>query len=405
MMSTDRSTMRPLLFSIVCVSPQAWDADLPTNRQQIMRRAARRGHNVLFVESGSFLWRGLSRILRKPWTELRRRLVGQTVDTGIQVRSARNVLPWGKRSRLASNVNFALTARMLRRATRELPRPVVLWLYDPCGASMVGSIGENLAVYDCVDDYAEQYARHSRGKQLVAEADREAGQKCRLVFATTEGLAARHRQTNAHTHLVPNAGDFDHFSPAAKRSLVASELRSLRPPVIGFAGNLTAGKVDFSLLRSVASQRHEWTLLLIGPVRAGAERELATLKEFPNVTWIGWKPYAELPQHVAAFDVGLCPYVGSAYTQNVFPLKVYEYLAAGKPVVATGTPSLTGMEPDVVLVDGAPSVLAAIEVALESSSDVDRARRMALAARNTWETRTERLLALISAELESAAGR
>jgi glycosyltransferase involved in cell wall biosynthesis len=402
---TDFSPTEAPAFSIVCVSPQPWDTDLPTNRQQIMRRAALRGHHVLFVESGAFLWRGVSRIVQQPWRELRRRLVGETVGGGIQVRSARNVLPWGKRSRLASHINFAVTARMLRRALRDLPRPVVLWLYDPCGASMIGSIGEDFAVYDCVDDYAEQYDRHNSGKKLVADADRAAGQRSRLVFATTEGLAARHRQTNARTYLVPNAGDFDHFSPAADRSLIATELQTLRRPVVGFAGNLTTGKVDFSLLRRLASVRPEWTLLLIGPVRGGVERELEGLTDFPNVRWLGWKPYAELPRYVAAFDVGLCPYVESAYTRNVFPLKVFEYLAAGKPVVATGTPSLTGMEPDVVLSDGPPSVVAAIEAALGSTSDADRARRMALASRNTWESRTERLLALISAELESATER
>ena len=119
--------------------------------------------------------------------------------------------------------------------------------------------------------------------------------------------------------------------------------------------------------------------------------------------WLGWKPYDDLPGYVAAFDVGLCPYLANAYTRNVFPLKVYEYLAAGKPVVATGTPSLRGMGPHVVVADGRAAALAEIDAALGRSTDEDRSRRMALAKGNTWDVRTTRLLELIDAELGASS--
>lgn len=390
-------------FSIVCVSPQVWDADLPTNRQQIMRRAARRGHEVLFVESGSFLWREASRILRHPWKELRGRLAGELVEDGIRVRSALNVVPWGKKYELASRINFGFTAVMLRRAVKRLRQPTVLWIYDPCAASMIGKLDEAFAVYDCVDDYAQQYAPDPRRMALVAAADKESGNRSKIVFATTKPLADRHRRANSRTYLVSNAADYPHFSPAVDRGMAAPEVRDLARPVIGFAGNLTAGKVDFTMLRTLAAERPGWTLLLIGPARAGAEDAMARLAELPNVRWLGWKPYQELPRYVAAFDVGLCPYLANAYMQNVFPLKVYEYLAAGKPVVASGTPSLSGMEPDVVVVDGPHALLPALEAALDRSTGADVERRMALAARNTWEGRTERLLGLVVDELEGRA--
>jgi glycosyltransferase involved in cell wall biosynthesis len=369
-----------------------------------MWRAARQGHTVLFVQSGSFLLRGWGSILRHPWAELRARLLGHAVD-GIQVRNAFNAVPWGKRYGLAGRINFGLTGLLLRRAIARLPRPVVLWLYDPAGASMVGSLGEDLAVYDCVDDYPEQHAPDARRVAVARRADAEAGVRSRLVFATTKELAERHRTCNPRTYLVPNAADYEHFSQAAERSSIAREVRTLPRPIIGFAGNLTHAKVDFSALRQLAAERPDWTLLLIGPVQAEARREMEELIAMPNVTWVGWRSYEELPQYVAAFDVGLCPYLANTYTRNVFPLKVYEYLAAGKAVVASGTPSLAGMEPDVVLADGPGPFVAAVEDALERSAEGDRARRMALAAQNTWDGRTERLLTLIAAELEGETSR
>jgi glycosyltransferase involved in cell wall biosynthesis len=390
-------------FSVVCVSAQEWDSDLPTNRQQIMRRLAARGHEVLFVESGSFVLRRPRALARQPLKALRRLLATDLGAPGIRVCNGPNVIPWGKKYRLASRVNFWLTAQRLRRLTRRLARPLVLWIYDPCAEALIGACGEQLAVYDCVDDYGEQYARDRRRRELVSAADIAAARRSAIVFATTTTLFERHRRNNTRTHLVPNVGDYDHFSPAADRSLAPAEISRLPRPVLGFGGNLQRSKVDFEVLHRLASRRSDWTLVLIGPVRADAVEHVNRLKQLPNVHWLGRKEYADLPRYYAAFDVGLCPYVWSKQTRSIFPLKLYEYLAVGIPVVASGTPDVAGLEPDVVLASGSEEFVAAVEAALLSNTPDDRARRQAIAARNTWESRTTRLLALITDGLEERA--
>ncbi|MEZ5099333.1 MAG: glycosyltransferase [Thermoleophilia bacterium] len=196
-------------------------------------------------------------------------------------------------------------------------------------------------------------------------------------------------------------GDFAHFSPAADRSLAAAEARDLPRPVLGFHGNFLGSKVDLGLLRGLAERLPQATLLLVGPARDETDAELQALAALPNVHWVGGKPYEELPAYVAAFDVGLIPYVANAYTRNVFPLKLYEYLAAAKPVVATGVPELAGREPDVLLVEGIDAAVAAVEAQLARDAPEDRARRTAIAAANTWEARTERLLGLVAEALEA----
>jgi glycosyltransferase involved in cell wall biosynthesis len=390
-------------LSVVCVSPQEWDVDLPTNRQQIMRRVGLRGHEVLFVESGSFFLRRPNELARRPLRTLRRLLATESVAPKVRVCIAPNVVPWGKKYRLASRVNFWLTARRVRRLTQRLARPLVLWIYDPCAEAVIGACGEQLAVYDCVDDYGEQYGRDPRRRALVSAADIAAARRSGIVITTTKALFERHRQNNDRVHLVPNVADYDHFAPAANRSVAAAEVASLPRPVLGFAGNLQVSKVDFELLGALAKQRPEWTLVLIGPVRSNAADQLTRLQQLPNVHWLGWKPYAELPRYYAAFDVGLCPYVWSEETRSVFPLKLHEYLAVGIPVVASGTPDLAGWEPDVLLARGAGEFIAAVDAALLSDAPEDRARRRAIAARNTWESRTERLLALITQRLAEGA--
>jgi glycosyltransferase involved in cell wall biosynthesis len=389
-------------FSIICLSPQDWRVPLPTNRQQVMLRAARQGHEVLFVEMGYFLGRHLWSLLRSPERRsLARRLFStEEVLPGVRLRKAHNLLPWGSTYRLPKAINSAVTARLLRRLAAGMPQPVVLWIYDPGAAGTAGRCGEVFALYDCVDDYAEQ-TTSARKRAMVASCDRMAVLRSRLVFTTSTEMYERQRRLNSKTHLVPNAGDYEHFAAAVDRGFAAPEVLDLPRPVLGFAGNFLASKVDFGLLDHVARALPQATVLLIGPPTPETRPLLERLDHLPNVRWLGPKAYSELPRYVAAFDVGIIPYVSNAYTRSCFPLKLYEYLAAGKPVVATGLPELAGMEPDVALVDGAADFVDEMARVAARDGEADKMRRMELASRNSWEAKTDRLLELVSRELNS----
>lgn len=385
-------------FSIVCVSRQDWHAGLPTNRQQIMVRAAERGHRVLFVETGGHLSRHLWRLVTGPGRgSLARRLFGaERPAQGVAVEKALTIVPWGQKFQLANRINSRLTGLRIRRAARRLEGQRVLWLYDPTAFELVGHLGEDLTVYDVVDDYAEQVGPDTRRRRFVAEADEEAASRSHVVFATTSGLYERQLARNPETHLVRNGADFAHFS---NLNGTASEVRALPGPIVGFAGNLTSEKVDFDLLDAIARARPGWSFVLVGPAAEDARSGLEPLAKLPNVHVLGFRPYDDLPSFVGGFSVGLIPYRATDYTRNCSPLKVFEYLAAGKPVVASGVPELEGMEPDVVLADGVDEFVAAVEAALADDSPDAVARRQRLAEENTWEGRTERLLELIGGRL------
>ena len=385
-------------FSIVCVSRQDWHAGLPTNRQQIMIRAAQRGHRVLFVESGGHIGRHLWRLVTGPdrGSVARRLFGGEQPAESITVEKALTFVPWGQKFPLANRINSRFTGARIRRAARGLGGPRILWIYDPTAFELVGQAGEDLTVYDVVDDYAEQVGPDARRRRFVAAADEAAACRSQVVFATTTGLYERQLQRNPETHLVRNGADFAHFSHT---NGTAPEVRSFAGPVVGFAGNLTAEKVDFALLEAVARARPEWSLVLVGPPAENARGQLDRLGALDNVHALGFRPYEELPAYVSGFSVGVIPYRATAYTRNCSPLKVYEYLAAGKAVVASGVPELSGMEPDVTLADRPEAFVAAIESALAASSPEAVARRRATAEQNTWEARTERLLDLVGGRL------
>ena len=395
-------------FSVICLSPSAWEVDLPTNRQQIMRRVAERGHRVRFVETVPFLGRHLLALLRGTGRRrplLAELLTGREAGPCVTVLKAPNVLPGGHKYRFASAVNGFLTRLLVARvARRKLQQPVVPWIYDPCFAAVVGRCGDEFSVYDCIDDYTALSFYGPRERALVVAGDRLAAARSRVVFATTNALYERHRGANSNTHLVRNVGDYRHFAPAADPAFAAPEIQLLSGPVIGFVGRFMTGKIDFDVLDAVARADERWSIALVGPADAEAADALARLTAHPNVLWFGPKAYGDVPRYVAGFDVGLCPYVWNDWMRSGFPLKLYEYLAAGKPVVASGNPDLAGMEPDVVLARGAEAFVAAVRAALGLRSDADRGRRVAIAAQNTWEIRTERLLSLVGSELEPVDG-
>jgi glycosyltransferase involved in cell wall biosynthesis len=386
-------------FTIVCLSPQVWDTGLPTNRQQVMRRAAAFGHEIVFVETAHFVGRDLWKLARGPRTGrregIRQLIVGNRVAERITIRSAPWLAPWGRRIRWANRFNTMLTGLVVRRIIRQAKGPVVLWLYDAASSQLVGVCGETAAVYDCVDDHIEVAGDNRRVRALLTAADNRAALASTVVITTTRTLYDRHRATNPRTHLVPNVGDYEHFAPAASREIAADEVSDLTGPVLGFTGNVAAWKVDFDLLTEVARRRPLWTLVLVGPTRSDTLDDLSRLSSLPNVHYLGSKPYERVPEYVAGFDVGLCPYLWNAAMRSGFPLKLYEYLAAGKPVVASGNPDVAGMEPDVRVVRGADEFVSAVEDLLALDGDADRARRMTLAAANTWETRTRQMLDLV----------
>ena len=392
----DESRQQRPSFSIVCLSSQRWDVQLPTNRQQIMCQAGARGHPVLFVSTSGFAGRAPEAALRRRVAKAPRAPLEPPPT--LKMARAANMLPWGHKYALAARTNARLTGHSLRTAIRQLEPPVVLWIYDPCMVGVADVIRPDLTVYDCVDDYAEQTGSDRRRRALVQAADVRAAERADLVFTTTTSLLRRHAARNPKTFLVHNVGDFDHFSRAGSGADLPDELKSLARPIIGFAGNLLPLKVDYDLLAFTADQRPDWTVLLVGPLH-GPSDEIERLTARPNVVWIGPRAYTDLPLYVAAFDVALIPYRSNTYTESCFPLKLYEYLAAGKPVVATGVPDLAGMEPDVVLASDRTQFVSGIQHALTERNEPARTRRIALAAGNTWETRASRLLELISHEL------
>jgi glycosyltransferase involved in cell wall biosynthesis len=198
---------------------------------------------------------------------------------------------------------------------------------------------------------------------------------------------------NKDTVYQPNVADYDHFSKAAEDEYpVAEELGALQKPIALFSGNLAPHKVDFKLIDFLCGKRIDWDIVLVGPLWEGfSKRGLEWLRRMPNLKFTGHVQYEQLPGYLKAADVLIIPYLVNNVTSNVFPIKFFEYLATGKPVVATALPSLADYKDYVKLCDTYQGFAMGVREVLKSDTEERRKRRMELARQNTWEQRIEEM--------------
>lgn len=391
-------TMTP--YDVIVFAGALYDSPLWTNRQHIAGRLADRGWRVFYVEPRMLLWRALFGRFpggagRQRW--LLRQIAPWRVKANLWVQAQANLLPGSRRFPLLGWANHVVwNAWHVRFHAWEigLKNPVLL-IYDTEAAEFLDDFPRARVVYDCVDDHRAEAAAHGQDPALVAREEAAIVARADVIAVTTEPLRAHFAHRHRSVHLVPNAADVEAFRLAAPEP---TEMQRIPHPRIGTVGAIDAHKVDVDLLARVAREHPAWQLVFAGPVnyaglsaREGGVKELA---RFPNVHLLGLKPREQVPAYVQAFDVAMIPYRQSAYNQASFPLKFWEFMAAGKPVVASGLPSLKPYGQYAALVDTPEAFARAVEDALADPAR-GRPARIGEAQRHSWITRVDQLERLL----------
>ena len=236
-------------------------------------------------------------------------------------------------------------------------------------------------VYDCMDDHAG----FENNTATMLSAEHQAIETSDLLVTSSQILYDKGRTYNPKCVLVRNAGDFKHFSQQIPRT--ESPLSHMLPPVIGYYGAL-AEWFDIEAVRLAASRHPEWQFALIGHVN---EEKIRALSQFENVHLLGEKPYAELPSYLAGFDVCTIPFRRIPLTEATNPVKIYEYFASGKPVVARHLPELEPLSPAAALYETPEEFTALLENSLAQQSPEMFNLRREIAAINTWQDRVSML--------------
>jgi glycosyltransferase involved in cell wall biosynthesis len=204
------------------------------------------------------------------------------------------------------------------------------------------------------------------------------------------------RVFNRNIHFVPEGADVGAFIASTAHAVsVPAEMAALKKPVVGYVGVIDF-RLDTELLTYMARQRPEWSFALVGPMK-GDTQDLTALRSLPNVHFLGRQPIEAVPAFVKGMNACLIPYVLNDYTHHIFPLKLYEYMAAGKPIVASAMEEMLPYEGDEMAIGRSrEDFLAKVDEALASDSPERAASRREAARHESWDERVEHVSDIIA---------
>lgn len=299
-----------------------------------------------------------------------------------------DTLGWGRR------INEALFRRHIRTAAQRLGMSSpLLWLNPHAAGHMAGKMGESAVVYDITDDWTKLTMSPALTRLTVAQ-DAALCAKADAVIVCSERLLEMKRGAAQHLFLIPNGVDADHYRPVLdKTGPLTAPGSGWAKPVLGYTGTIHPDRVDVALVESLAKQFHTGTVALVGP-NLLTEPDRARLAACANVVLTGPVPYAGIAETMRAFDVCITPHRMTEFTESLNPIKLWEYLAAGKPIVSTDVAGFRDYPQFVRLASDAGRFGEAVKDALAEDPAAGEARR-AEARRHSWQSRLDQIVEVL----------
>lgn len=376
----------PSAYDYLIVNVQSWETPIGTNSRDIARGLARRGR-VLFVN---------------PAADWAKRLRGPGANSRVAPEATQRLAEvepnlWVLRPNVTlSSINWLpdnLVYDQLNRYNNALLAGEIRWAMDQLGMKTFVLLNDSEMFRGF---YLKEllrpacYAYYTRDNLMQVDYWRRHGarlepaimRKADLVLANSAYLRTVAARSNPNSVDVGQGCDLTQFEVEAYHA-EPEDLTRLPHPRIGYAGALTAMRLDIPLLEGMATQRPHWQLVLVGP-EDDAFRS-SRLHALPNVHFLGSKRVTELPAYFQHLAVLINPQVLNELTIGNYPRKVDEYLAMGKPVVATRTEVMEDFRQHVLLAETADSFITQVENALAGRLPSSPAERVQFAQGHSWE--------------------
>ncbi len=344
--------------------------------QHIARELAKLGHRVFYIENDFAFSPHISQpqIIAKQEEE--------NLYT-IKLSSSKNYFIYGDIPSEKDKKIIIASLKLLLYEARIL-NPIAK-IDHPFWAAIASELGMPI-MYDVMD-------LHSGFKETSAhnlQYEKDLLQQANIILASSDYLHHKFRAYDKHILPLKNAGEFTHFVQAAKPSKlpIPADMKMIHRPVIGYYGAL-ADWLNTDLIEGLAKDFPQASIVLIGLVNNTKLERLS--HKYRNIHLLGEKKYQELPAYLARFDVALIPFKLNKLIQATNPVKIYEYFAAGIPVVATSIPELMPYKKIMYLADNPQSFTRAVKKALTEKSLTLKKSRQQIAKLNTWQHRAATL--------------
>jgi glycosyltransferase involved in cell wall biosynthesis len=387
--------------SIICFAGEDWWYHHPHSKNHLMRRFARAGNKVIFVNSISM---GLAPLGNKDLIpRIARKLrsyakLARTTEEGITVVSPAAIPFYGSKSARFANRHLLTTQLKALAKRRGLSKPI-LWIAIPTAVEMIGRFGESLVIYQVSDKYDANTMDHATDPELIRQLHERAIAEADVIFYSGRKLLAEATLGCERSYLLEQAVDFDHWSRVGKLP-VAAEIESIPRPRLGYFGAIETWLVDQELIKQAAREKPDWHWVFIGNRSRGLE-----IEDLPNTHFLPPVAYDELPNYAAGFDVCVLPWeTERAFTSYGSAIKVREYLATGKPVVISALPEYEPMKDVLRIARTRDDFFRLIVDALNENDPQAALRRQEAVGKGTWDARAEWVSTIIDEALAKRSG-
>ncbi|MBZ5535418.1 MAG: polysaccharide pyruvyl transferase family protein [Acidobacteriia bacterium] len=358
----------PSCYDVICFPIIDWNFRFQ-RPQQLLTQFANNGHRIFYIRT----------TFHQAGTSVSAQTISRNIyDVQLPHRTYLNLYQDEISERASETLLNALEELRAGAGITEAVCLVQLPFWSPL-ALKARDRWEWKIVYDCMDEHSG-FSTNNRSmlgheEVLTARSD--------LVLTTSRALFEKASRTSKKNLFLPNAADFEHFNqPGPLRPLA-----KVPHPIIGYYGAISDW-FDVEMVRAAASTRPDWQFVLIGST-FGAD--ISSLKQLSNVHLLGEQPYPTLPGYLHQFDVACIPFLLTSLTQATNPVKFYEYLSAGKPVVAVPLPELEPYREYFYPVRSREDFVTQVEAALKEQSTERVDARIDFARKNTWPDRFEKL--------------
>lgn len=388
-----------VLKPIVCIAFPAWEGNYLKSTVQLMTELARLGHPVLYVDY-AYTWKDFVQSVRGKGFATWRRMLGleprlRTIllENGANIHVLTlppifpiNFLKSPKIYDTVNSVNVFFIKKCILNAmhTLGMVSPTVVNAFNPSiGNLLANELHESKLIYYCYDDIGAATWANRHGERL----EQAFLKKADTVIVTSQGLLNKKSVHNARCFLIKNGVDYDLFSQKSDKKLPFYFEKNKK--IIGYLGSVDE-RLDYDLLEKLISETPQYQYIFVGRVTKTTYEK--RLQAFPNVALLGSQPPTSLPAWVQNFDVCLIPFVKNELTKGIYPLKINEYLAAGKPVVTTRFADLSDFETVVSIADDNDAFIKLVQT---NFLETDTTQLKHFAVQNSWTERGQQFSNLV----------
>jgi UDP-galactopyranose mutase len=350
-------------YDVVCFSHLRWNFVFQRPQHLMVRWAKER--RVFFVEEAIYD--------EQPLEELKIR----KCSSGVTV-----VIPLLRSVATAETQHLKIRRLLEKMFTDEDIKNYVAWYYTPMALlySKLLARSAQATVYDCMDELSNFKGASPELKIL----EKELFDLADVVFTGGYSLYAVKSKQHPNVHAFPSSVDVGHFAKARVEKVDPADQAGIPHPRLGFFGVIDE-RFDVDLIKTVAEERADWHIVLIGPV---AKIDPASLPRLPNIHYLGQKNYEDIPNYLGHWDVALMPFAKNDATRFISPTKTPEYLAGGKPVVSTSIHDVMhpyGEKGLVHIADTPDDFICAVEKSLAEDRSEKQKEADAFLSRISWD--------------------